>query len=449
MDKKYDLIVIGSGAAGLTVAIGGIKIGANVLLVEKENKLGGDCTHYGCVPSKSLIGLSKTHSNIEDILNKVRDTVKFVENKSENINKIKEMGIDLEFGNASFKDKNTIIVNNTEFVGKNIIIAAGSSAYVPEIKGIDKIKYLTNRSIFDVKNIKSLSIIGAGPIGSELGQAFNRIGVKVNLIQKGQQILGREDIDAAKFIEKQFIDEGINLFTGVDIVEVKENKSQKIVIVKQKNGNVIEISSDEILVATGRAPNLSGLNLDEIGIKYDNRGIFIDSRCRTNIKNIYAIGDIARGPQFTHFANYQGKIVLANTLFKFPQQYSDKIVPRVTFTTPEVASIGIMDGILLKKEYSDIDRGITDNETGFIKIYVDNKGYVNGAVIVGKGAGEMIHEIAILMQNKLKITAISNTIHAYPTYSYGLRECADLFRSLSYSETKKKWVKRIFGFGKN
>ena len=445
--KIYDLIVIGAGAGGLTVAIGGAKSGANVLLIEKENKLGGDCTHYGCIPSKTFITLSKQFKNSKDIADtfkKVKSNVKKIEKKSESFEYVISLGINLIIGTAVLFDENTIKINNKKFYGKNIVIATGANALIPKIKGLNKIKYLTNKSIFKIKEMKSLAIIGAGPIGCELGQAFNRIGINVTIINQEKNILPQEDIEATKIIQKQLRDEGINISNNVKIVEITKKNNKKIIMLNTK-----KIVCDEVLIATGRRPDLEELKLEKIGIKHNKEGIKINSKCQTNIKNIYAIGDCTKGPKFTHLANYQGKITLANTLFKYSKRYSTKTLPRVTFTDPPIASVGKLKGFELKKEYKNIDKAITDfQEDGFIKIFVKNSGYINGAVIVGQGAEEMISQITLAMKNDLKITDISDTIYPYPTYSYGLRECADLFTILKYTPMKKKWAQKIFGFGK-
>lgn len=474
----YDIIVIGAGSAGLTAAIGGAGLGAKVLLIEKE-KIGGDCTHHGCVPSKTLIKAGKIARNIreisnygfgerqnsnfgvdiENILKKVNSTIDSIY-QHETPEVIRKCGIDVEIGKAKFIDESTIEVNKKEFSAKKFVIATGSRARNPTIKGTDKISYLTNKEVFDIRKFKSITIVGSGPIGSELSQAFNNLGIEVNLIDRSKQIMGREDFDAASLIQKKLTKEGVNILLNKTTLELKELKGKKILSIKDNKTNKIEeIRSDEILFAIGRVPNIENLGLGVAKVDYDDRGIKINSKTQTSNSKVYAIGDVAGGPQFTHFANHQGKVALTNIIFKLPTNYEAKVIPRVTFTSPEVASVGIneaelknknLDYLVLKKNLTEVDRAITDSTTdGFFKIIVDRKGYIKGAVLVGENAGELIGEISLAMKAKVKITTLADTIHPYPTYGYGLRNTADQFRALSFSKTKKNLLKKIMGLRGN
>ncbi|MCA9497294.1 MAG: FAD-dependent oxidoreductase, partial [Nanoarchaeota archaeon] len=455
---------------------GGAQIGAKTLLIEKE-KIGGDCTHYGCIPSKTLIKsankireLKKINENIEKDITEKINIEKILSDVSNIVSKvyshekpeeIKKYGIEIELGEAKFLDKKSVEVNGKTFFGKNIVIASGARARIPEVKGLNDIKFMTNKEVFNPKMFKSLAVIGAGPIGAELAQAFRAFGIEVFIIEHGKKILGREDAEASKLVEERFESEGIKIYKNKEIVEVLEildnqNKCKKIVLEDTISKEKSEINCEEILVAVGRVPNLEGLNLEKAGIDFNERGIKIDSRCRTSNKNIFAIGDVASGLQFTHFANHQGKVALTNIIFKLPLKYETKVIPRVTFTEPEVASVGeifqtidelVLNGdiLILKKEYSQVDRAITDGNTkGFFKIFCDKKGFIKGAVIVGNSAGELIGEVSLAMKNNIKITQLADTIHPYPGYGYGLRNCADQFRSINFTLNKKKWIKKIF-----
>jgi pyruvate/2-oxoglutarate dehydrogenase complex dihydrolipoamide dehydrogenase (E3) component len=468
MKYDYDLIVIGAGSGGLTVASGASAIGAKVLLIEKE-KIGGDCTHYGCVPSKALINIANKYANLKNLIKnyeidieKVLEEVKLKVSEiysHETPDEIKKLNIDVEIGFAKFKSKNSIFVNGKEYFAKYFVISTGARARIPPIKGLEKINYLTNKEIFCPKKFNSITIIGSGPIGSELGQAFSNLNIKVNILERRNKILGREDLEASNLLEKIFLDDGINIFKNVEILKIEENNGKKFVHVLNKIENKIKVlESDEVLISVGRIPNIEGLDLENAGVKYDERGIFINNKTQTSNKNIFAIGDVARGFQFTHFANHQAKVALANIIFKIPFKFEREVIPRVTFTNPEIASVGLneldlekegkvlnKDFFILKKEYSEIDRAVTDdNEDGFFKVMVNNKGYILGAVLVGKNSGELIGEISLAMKNKIKITKLADTIHPYPTYSYGLRHCADQFRILKFSSLKKKMIKVFF-----
>jgi pyruvate/2-oxoglutarate dehydrogenase complex dihydrolipoamide dehydrogenase (E3) component len=250
--------------------------------------------------------------------------------------------------------------------------------------------------------------------------------------------------------------DNIDLFLNSETIRIEEIEGSKIVHVQDDQKNTTKINCDEVLIATGRVANVEELGLDTVGVKYDSRGVFINNSCQTNISNIYAVGDVARGQQFTHFANHQAKIAIANIIFKLPFNYEKRVVPRVTYTQPEIASVGldfsddsneVVAGkvLILNKSFDEIDRAITDNsKEGFFKIFVDRKGYILGACLVGNNVGELIGEIALAMKNKIKITNLADTIHPYPTYSYGLRNCADQFRSHNFSANKKNWLKKIF-----
>jgi len=465
MNTSYDIVVIGAGSAGLTVAIGAAGIGAKVLLVEKE-KIGGDCTHHGCIPSKSLIHISKEIKiakkyakdfkfSISQILQNVEQTVNSIYNH-ETPEKLKDQGVDVIIGNAKFISQNTIEVNDQIITAKKIVIATGSRASIPNIEGLDSITYLTNKTIFIPKDFTSIVIIGGGPIGCELGQAFSNLGIKTTIVQAQNSILNRENKEASQLVQNIFTQEHINLFLNSQTTKIEEKNGSKIVHIKNDKGEITQVNTDEVLIATGRIPNIEDLGLDAVGIQYDKRGIFINNFCQTNVKNIYAIGDVARGPQFTHFANHQGKVAIAHMIFKLPFVYEKDIIPRVTYTQPEIASIGqdfteesplVKEGkvLILQKYYNAIDRAITDQATeGFFKIFVNKKGYILGACLVGNVAGELIGEIALAMKHKITISKLADTIHPYPTYSYGLRNCADQFRSLSFTEGKKKLIKKIF-----
>lgn len=464
MKYDYDVIVLGAGGAGLTAAVGASGIGASVLLIEMD-KLGGDCTHYGCIPSKTLIREAKKffeakeyvkinlEINIQDILLKTQNTVRDVEERFESIDRLNKLGVNVVIGKAVFIDKHTVTVEKQKYSAKKFVIATGGNPAPIHIKGFDTLDYLTNRTIFIPKKIESLIVIGSGPIGCELAQAFNRLGVKVTLLTKDNTILNREDSHASKIVQDTLIKEGVSIVFNTEILEGFKAGTQKSVKVNV-SGQETLITADEVLVAIGRSPHVENIGLETIGVRYDkNKGIEVNDHAQTNLSNIYAIGDVAaRSPKFTHFANHHAKVALTHMFFKFFAHTEKVIIPRVTFTTPEIASVGISTKkearekgyFVFTKEYSDIDRAITDgNEVGFFQIIADTKGVIKGATLVGAASGELINEIALAMKQKIKITALADTIHAYPTYGYGLRSCADQFRGQSYSPLKKKILKVI------
>lgn len=463
MKYEYDVIVLGAGGAGLTAAVGAAGIGASVLLIEMD-KLGGDCTHYGCIPSKTLIREAKkffeakqyvkkdTPADIQDILKKIQSTVKDVEDRFESIARLNTLGVDVVIGKAKFIDTHTIVVRDKKYTAKKFVIATGGNPAPVHTKGFNTLDYLTNRTIFIPKKIDSLIVIGSGPIGCELAQAFNRLGVKVTLIVRDTSILNKEDPHASKIVQDTFINEGVEIIFNAEILEGFKTADKKSVKVKV-DGKETVINADEILVAVGRIPHVEDMDLETIGIHFDKqKGIQVNDHAQTNISHIYAVGDVASALKFTHFANHHAKVALTHMFFKLFAHTEKVVIPKVTFTTPEIASVGISTEkeaqekgyLVFTKEYSDIDRAITDgNEVGFFQIITDTKGSIKGATLVGATSGELINEIALAMKQNIKITSLANTIHAYPTYGYGLRSCADQFRAQSYSPLKKKILKII------
>ncbi len=473
MAYDYDIVVIGAGGGGLTAAIGAAGIGARVILIEGE-KLGGDCTHYGCIPSKALIkaahiahasnerekvglsSMSDTDCDVHAVLAHVRNVVADIENRFEDPEEIKRNGVDIEMGFARFVNSHTVEVNGKNISGKKIVIATGARPADLPIKGLASVNPKTNRTIFEADTFKSLTIIGSGPIGCELGQAFARLGVAVNIITRDEVVLGRDEKEAGEIVDRSLKSDGINIFYKSEVREVFVRDGKKVVTIKNDTEDKSqEIIADEILVAVGRQPNVENLCLEKAGVEYDVRkGIQVNEKTQTTVTHIYAVGDVATPWKFTHYANHMGKVALTNIIFHIPAKMS-KVIPRATFTAPEVASIGIstQDNVfdpkshyVFDKGYDFVDRAITDvAQEGFFRIITNRKGLIVGATIVGGPAGEMINEIALAMQNNISITKLSDTIHAYPTYSYGLRNCADQFRAKSYSARKKNLVKNIFG----
>ncbi|NGX63505.1 MAG: Mercuric reductase [Candidatus Anoxychlamydiales bacterium] len=470
---KYKYVVIGAGAAGLVVAIGLAKAKKKVLLIE-NNLFGGDCTNYGCIPSKTLIASAKIAHNIKTAkdfginfkidefdatlaLKRVKDVIEKIRSHEDETS-LQKIGVDTIKAKASFQSENSLKLvfedGKEDFVEfTKAIIASGSSPLIPPIENLDITPFDTNETIFNLDKIpKSLTIIGAGAIGCEIGQAFQRLGSKVTLIDMSPRLLVNEDFDASKILKKIFEKEDLSLYLNSSVNSVKyQNDTFEILIKNNENGYVNQIKSERLLIATGRALNVGELNLENAAISYTNKGILIDSFAKTNKKHIFAIGDITGEPFFTHKAENMARAVLFSLLVPIlKKKITSKQMPRVTFTEPEIASIGLAEDQAIKKysqkkiavyfvSFEDLDRAICENEKdGFVKIITLKwTSEIIGATIIAKRAGEMIAEILLAMKKHIKLSSISNIIHPYPTYNLAIRKAADKYLTETIFKRKK------------
>lgn len=453
MTKLYDLIVIGGGSAGLVAAGGAATLGAKVALIEK-NLLGGDCLYTGCVPSKALIRSAKFASDMKrakDFGFQIKD-FSFQENKFSSItNRVQKvikdiephdapevfekMGVEVIFATPKFLNSNEIEIKLKEsgetkiLKSKRFCISTGSSPAVPPIPGLKETGFITNEEIFHLKDLpKRLIVLGAGAIGAEMAQAFQRFGAEVTLIEMADRVLSKEDAEVSAFVEKVFQDEGIKIFKRTKAVKVHNNDQKEKVVTVETNGKTFEIIADEVLVALGRKPNLKGLELEKAGVKFDEKKIETDEYLRTSAKNIFAAGDVTAHFQFTHTADYEAQIVIQNSFLFFPftKKTDFRVVPWATFTEPEVARVGLTekeakekfgDVKIIKVNFEENDRAHAEGETeGFAKIILKGKKIV-GAHIVGLRAGELIHEFVLAMKLNLTLTDLNKAIHVYPTLS--------------------------------
>ena len=445
--KQYSIIVIGAGAAGLVIAIGAARAGKKVLLIEKGN-YGGDCTNFGCIPSKSLIasahvahaikeasrfGLEFTLPRIDASRSLVRTRGIVEEVRShEDPEALAKLGVETLTGNAAFKDPHTLVVNGEEITGKQFVIAAGSSPFIPPVKGLEKTPFLTNETIFDLKEIpQSLVVLGGGPIGCELAQAFQRLGSQVTLIHSHEVLLNREEKITQTTIAGVFEKEGISLVLGPRVQEVLYQNGQFQLDIGRK------LSAQALLVSVGRRPNVEGLNLQAAGVAYSEKGIGVDAYGRTNRSHIWAVGDIIGSPFFTHWAENQARTVLTSLLLPFKKKIDRQAIPRVTFTDPEIASVGMTEEQAKQSHriavyhipFSSVDRAITaGREEGFVRIITKKwSSQILGCTIVGPRAGEMLGEVALAMNAKIPLRKLANLIHPYPTYNQAIRKAADLW----------------------
>ncbi|PLX69763.1 MAG: mercuric reductase [Denitrovibrio sp.] len=445
---RYDLVVIGGGSAGLVAAKFALGLGKRVAIVEK-NKLGGDCTHFGCVPSKALLRTSHMAHNIKELnefglkmdtssldtskaMSHIRQIVSAVYS-SETPDIFREEGIDIIEGGATFIDNHTISVSNENIQADKYILATGSSPQIPDIKGLEDINYLTNETIFDLNELpSSVAVLGGGPIGLELASALNGLGVDVAIIEMSKRILPREDRELSNMLSAKLDEDEIKVITNTKVISVEQKNG---FVTLNTEGEIDELHAERLLVAVGRKPNINNLGLENAGIEYDNKGVKVDKYLRTTAKNIYAAGDIVPPYQFTHVADYEAVTAARNALipvFKKSVDYSN--IGWCTYTEPELARCGLTEDEAIaeygrdcirvfKYSYNHVDRAITDGNTvGMAKYITNKKGYLIGIHILGSRAGEVIHEPMLAKKFKIPFQKIADMVHIYPTYSYAVRQ---------------------------
>ncbi|HNP72517.1 MAG TPA: FAD-dependent oxidoreductase [Kouleothrix sp.] len=460
----YDITIIGGGSGGLTAARLAQSLGARVALIDKE-RLGGDCLHYGCVPSKSLIHVAKVvqqarhaaqlglaAAELTPDMAKVTAYVQGVIERAAQAETTYTEGVDVRLGAFEFRSAHEFTLNGVPLSSQSFIVATGSRPVVPRVEGLAEAGFLSNEQAFDLMRLpKTLTVVGGGPIGVELAQAFARLGAQVTIVQGADRVLPREDPEVAQAVAQSLERDGISIITGARMQRVRRDGDQKVVVAKQGDGE-IEIRGDEILIALGRSPNAEGLNLEAAGVKYDAKGIKVDDYLQTATSNISAIGDVIGGYLFSHVAAYHAGVAVRNILVPVgKKKVAYDVLPWVTFTDPEAARIGLTEEEAMQKgavrvirfPYSEIDRAQAEAEThGFIKLVLGAKNDdILGAHIVGARGGELLAEIALAMKYKLGLDAIFSTTHAYPTYTTGLQQAA--FEAYLESESIKSARKII------
>ncbi len=473
--SKYNLVVLGAGTAGLVSAIGASSLGARVALVEKH-LFGGDCLNFGCVPSKAVIRSARLmgeinrsseygiriDGNAEADFPRVMERMRRLRvqiSKNDSVDRFISMRNDIFLGEGKFVDKHILEVDGKTLKFKKAVIATGARPKHPEIEGLAEAGFLTNETVFSLtERPDNLVVIGGGPIGVELAQAFNRLGSKVTIIQRNEQFLPREDRDAAELLGRVLEREGIvcKLRTQVARVEVKEG--MKVLRTAGPNGEET-IEADAILVAVGRVPNVETLNLEAAGVEYDNvQGIKINPYMQTTNKHIYAAGDVCYPYMFTHMAEATARIVIQNAMFVRSAKHRSLTIPWCTYTDPEIAHVGLYDkdaearNIEVEtffKSFADVDRAVLDgDEEGFIKIHVKKgKSKILGATIVARNAGDLLSEITLAMVTGKGVKPLSvGVIHPYPTQSDVVKRTASQYYEKKMTPFLKKLLERWFAW---
>jgi len=474
--SRYNLVVIGAGTAGLVCAAGAAGLGAKVALIERR-LLGGDCLNFGCVPSKALIRSSRAAAAVREALafgvqvppgvavdfpqvmarlRRLRAEI----SHHDSVQRFQELGVEVFLGEARFRGPDTIEVAGQTLRFAKAVIATGGRPVQPAIPGLAEAGFLTNETVFALtERPPRLLVLGGGPIGCELAQAFRRLGSQVTLLHKYDRIMNREDPEAAALVQNRFLQEGIQLLLNATPRRISRTATGKVVHYDCA-GQAAEIEVDDILVGAGRAPNVEGLNLGAAGVQYEGgkgRGILVNDRLQTSNPRIYAAGDVCLPYQFTHLADAAARLVIQNALFFGRKKFSALTIPWCTYTDPEVAHVGLGETEARKKgipyqtwikPLSEVDRAILDGETaGFVKILTKaGTAKILGATIVARHAGEMISEVATAMAAGLGLGALAGVIHPYPTQAEAIRQTGDLYNRSRLTPTLKGWLSRYLAW---
>jgi pyruvate/2-oxoglutarate dehydrogenase complex dihydrolipoamide dehydrogenase (E3) component len=453
--RGYNLVVVGGGTAGLVTAAGAAGLGASVALVERD-LLGGDCLNFGCVPSKTLIRTARAAAEMRaaaaygiqpvdvrvdfgSVMERMRRLRAELSAKDSARRYRDELGVDVFIGEARFTGANTVEVEGQTLRFHKACIATGARAAVPLIPGLAEAGYLTNETVFSLTKLpRRIAVLGAGPMGCEMSQTFQRLGAEVTLLARGPHILPREDEDAAELVEESMRRDGVQVVTEVTVRQAERRGYEKVLTLDH-GGKRSELAVDEILVGAGRVPNVTGLALEVAGVEYDElRGVTIDDRMRTTNRRIFAAGDVASRFKFTHMSDAMARIVIRNALFCGRERMSALTVPWCTYTDPEIGHVGLYEheayehGIAVRtfvQDLRDVDRAVVDGETsGLVKVHVRKGGdQIIGATVVARHAGEMLSELTLAIARGVGLGAVATVIHPYPTQAEAIKKVADVF----------------------
>ncbi|MFW5791893.1 MAG: dihydrolipoyl dehydrogenase family protein [Desulfohalobiaceae bacterium] len=470
----FDIGVIGSGAAGLTVAAGASRLGVKTLLVEKEKNLGGDCLHYGCVPSKTLIKTAKVYHQIRTsqayglpevdpppvdfraVRERILSVIGTIQ-EHDSVQRFCSLGVQVEFGTAVFTDEHVVEVDGRRYSAAKWVVATGSRPSLPPIEGLADTPVLTNKDIFYMDTLpRHLIVLGAGPIAIEMAQAFVRLGSRVTVIQRSGRIMKHDDQALTTELRRILEDEGVTFLLGAATRSVRAEGGKRLVDVEQ-DGRTFTVDGDALLVALGRTVDVESLRLDNAGVAYDKKGVTVDERMRTSQKHIYACGDVTGTFQFTHAAGYEGSIVVSNAVFHLPRKADYTSFPWCTYAAPELANIGMTEetaqgqGIetsVWTEELAANDRAQAEGAVrGRIKMVLSDKGDLLGVQILAPNAGDLLAEWVAVMSGKVKLHTLAGAVHPYPTLGELNKAVAGKkVGEKLFSPVVKKGLKLFFGF---
>ncbi len=461
-EGRYNLVVLGAGTAGLVSAAGAAGLGARVALIEKH-RLGGDCLNYGCVPSKALLRCARAAAaarraaefgvrvpgpvavDFAEVMQRMRRLRAGI-SRHDSAERFRRLGVDVFLGEARFTGPDTVAVGGQTLRFVRAVIATGARPAHPDLPGIREAGFLTNETVFDLTELpRRLLVLGAGPIGCELAQAFRRFGSEVHLLNRSPGLLGKEEPEAVELVRRQLERDGVRMHLGVKVHAIERDAGQKVIAFEEAGGPV-RLPVDVILVGVGRLPNVEGLGLEAAGVAYDRGGVTVNDFLRTSNPHVYAAGDVCSAYKFTHAADAMARIVLRNALFFGWARVSRLVIPWCTYTDPEVAHVGLtaqqakeqgIDVQTFRVSLETVDRAVLDGEAeGFAVAHVRRgTDRLVGATVVAAHAGDLIGELALAMTHRLGLAALGNTVHPYPTQAEVLKKLGDAYQKTRLTPT--------------
>ena len=452
---RADLCVIGAGSGGLSIAAGAVQMGASVILIE-QSRMGGECLNTGCVPSKALLAAAARGDDFAAAYDHMRQVIAAIE-PHDSAERFRGLGAHVVFGKAQFVARRFLEVGDTSVTARRFIVATGSAPVIPSIPGLDSVPYFTNETLFDsAPEPRHLLVLGGGPVGVEMAQAYRRLGAEVTLVE-GKRLLGRDDPELVPIVRAQLIEDGVTIHEETTVTAV-EADGAGIALTCGSGDASLRLSGSHLLVAAGRRPKIEGLGLEDAGVVLNDGVPLIDARMRTTNKRIFAIGDVVGPYRFTHTASYQARIVITNALFRLPARVRYDAVPWVTYTDPELAHVGLSEAEarakgnevrILRFPFEENDRAIAEGATrGLVKVVATRRGRVLGASIVGAHAGELILPWVLAVKYRLGVGKLAQAIVPYPTLSEASARAAGSFHApMLFGPRTKRLVRMLARLG--